>query len=306
MRGRVWAIAATAAALVCSAGCATTRPTSATARSGAVIEVGASISAWGSIVAQLGGAHVHETSIIANPDTDPHDYEPTPADARVIADSRLFVENGLGYDGWAARALAASPDSSRAVINVGDVVGLSAGANPHRWYSPTDVNAVALAITAALTRIDPRDAAYFAQQHRVFTTVGLAEYHRLIAAIKARYAGTPIGASESVVSPLAEALGLTVVTPARFLAAISEGADPSAADKTEIDRQINHHEIRVYVFNAQNSTPDVQAQVSAAHRRGIPVVAVTESLTPATVTFQQWQVTQLMALLTALEQGVTP
>src|SRR5215472_6150219 len=98
------------------AACSTS--SSAVNSDGKVIDVAASINAWGSILAQLGGSHVHETSIITNPDTDPHSYEPTPADARTIADARLFVENGIGYDSWAAQSLGASPDSARKVINV--------------------------------------------------------------------------------------------------------------------------------------------------------------------------------------------
>jgi zinc/manganese transport system substrate-binding protein len=282
------------------AGCAVAPPgTTGTGR----LEVAASINAWGSILAQLGGVRVHETSIISNPNTDPHDYEPTPADARVIAQSRVFTQNGIGYDAWAARALAASPDSSRQVVTVGAVTGVPAGGNPHRWYSPTDVERVADAMTAALTTVDPHDAGYFADRRRAFDTTDLARYHQLIADIRARYAGTPIGASESIVTPLADALGLHLVTPAGFLQAISEGSDPSAADKATIDRQIATHAIAVYVFNSQNGTPDVSAQVAAARAAGIPVVAVTETLIPATATFQDWQVTQLTALQAALQQA---
>ncbi|MDQ1746388.1 MAG: zinc/manganese transport system substrate-binding protein [Frankiaceae bacterium] len=268
-----------------------------------VVEVVASISAWGSILAQLGGVHVHETAIITNPNADPHDYEPTPADGRTIAAARLLVVNGIGYDGWASKAAAANPDSGRRVIDVGEVVHVPTGGNPHRWYSPADVTTVADAITAALQQVDPADAPYFAARRTAFETQTLAPYHRLIGAIKAAYGGTPIGASESIVAPLAAALGLDLLTPPSFLRAISEGAEPSAADKSVIDRQIATGRIKVYVVNVQNSTPDVTAQVRAARARGIPVVSVTETLTPSTATFQDWQVAQLSALQAALRQA---
>ncbi|HEY2167012.1 MAG TPA: zinc ABC transporter substrate-binding protein [Jatrophihabitantaceae bacterium] len=284
--------------------CQTTAPASSTAgAAGEPIPVAASINAWGSVLSQLGGDRVQQTSIITNPATDPHDYEPTPSDGRTIAISRLFVENGIGYDSWAAKSLAADPDPVRQVVNVGTVTGIAAGGNPHRWYSPADVEKVADAITAALTKLDPAHAAYFRQRRTDFDTVALAPYHQLIDTIRSRYAGTPIGASESIVSPLADALGLTMRTPASFLKAISDGTDPSAADKRLIDAQISRREIKVYVFNSQNSTPDVSAQVSAARRQGIPIVAVTETLSPAGATFQQWQVAQLHALQAALHQA---
>ena len=274
-----------------------------TASAGTVVQVAASINAWGSILSQLGGVHVRATSIITNPATDPHSYEPTPADGRVIARSKLFVRNGIGYDTWSAQALSASPDPSRLVITVGDLIGIPDGGNPHRWYSPSNVETVADTITADLKKLDPADSAYFDTQRRTFDTVALAKYHAVIADIKAKYAGTPVGASESIFAPLSDALGLNLLTPATFLKAISEGTDPSAADKATIDAQISGKKIKVYVFNSQNSTPDVSAQVAAAKAQGIPVTAVTETLSPATAAFQDWQTDQLLALEAALKQA---
>ncbi|MEY2524169.1 MAG: zinc/manganese transport system substrate-binding protein [Ilumatobacteraceae bacterium] len=268
-----------------------------------VLQAAASIDAWGSILSQLGGTHVKTTSIITNPDTDPHDYEPTPADGRVIAESRLFVENGIGYDAWAAKAIAANPSDERTVIDVGELVGVADGGNPHRWYSPADVESVADAITAALKKLDPADAAYFDGQRTAFENTGLVDYHRLINEIKTKYAGTPVGASESIFAPLSDALGLDLLTPASFLKAISEGTDPTAADKTLIDSQISGNQIKVYVFNSQNSTPDVSAQVDASKKAGIPVAAVTETLFPQGATFQDWQSAQLKTIEEALHQA---
>jgi len=268
-----------------------------------VLEVAASINAWGSILAQLGGTHVHETSIITNPATDPHSYEPTARDGRVIARSRLFVANGVGYDSWAAKALAASSDPSRDVITVGTLVHVSSGGNPHRWYSPADVETVSDTITADLKRLDPADAGYFDAQRAIFENTGLAQYHQLIDTIRTRYARTPVGASESIFAPLADALGLNLLTPPEFLKATSEGSDPSPRDKATSDAQISRRQIKVYVYNSQNATPDVTAQVNAARANGIPVTTITETLTPANVTFQQWQSAQLHELLQALTEA---
>ena len=290
------------------AGCATSSSPAPSGRSpasssGTVIPVAASINAWGSILSQLGGTHVQATSIISNPDTDPHDYEPTPADGRTIANSVVFVENGVGYDPWAAKALAASPNPQRIVLDVGQLVGVPEGGNPHRWYSPPDVEKVADAITVDLKKADPADGAYFDNQRQNFENTGLARYHQLINDIKAKYAGTPVGASESIFAPLADALGLNLITPPSFLKAISEGTDPSAADKATIDKQISGKQIKVYVFNSQNSTPDVARQVEEANKAGIPVSTVTETLSPAGASFQDWQSAQLQALQTALAQA---
>jgi zinc/manganese transport system substrate-binding protein len=174
------------------------------------------------------------------------------------------------------------------------------GGNPHRWYNPDDVRKVIDAITADLTKADPASAAFFGKQHDLVLNTNLRPYFDAIAQIKARYAGTPVGASESIFSMIAPATGLKLVTPEGFLTAITEGSDPSARDKATIDAQIKGRQIKVYVYNSQNATPDVQAQVAAAKANGIPVATITETLSPAGASFQDWQVAQLTALAQAL------
>ena len=207
---------------------------------GSGVQVVAAENFWGSIAAQLGGNRVHVTSVITSPATDPHDYEPTAADARTMAGAQLAIVNGIGYDPWADKLIAANPVSGRVVLTVGDLVGVKPGGNPHRWYSPGDVQKVIAQIVRDYTKLDPKGGAYYKQQTARFETRGLARYKRLIAMIKRKYHGVPVGASESIFALLAPALGLKLVTPARFLKAISEGTDPTAADKTTVDRQIAH------------------------------------------------------------------
>jgi zinc/manganese transport system substrate-binding protein len=266
----------------------------------AQIHVAAAENVWGSIAAQLGGNRVQVTSVISNPATDPHDYEPSALDARTFAGAQMVVVNGVGYDPWAPKLVAANPVPGRIVLTVGDLVGIKAGGNPHRWYSPANVEQVAAALAHDYATLDPKDAAYFRAQRIRFETKSLAEYKAQIATIRRRYHGVAVGASESIFAPLAQALGLQLATPPSFLKAISEGTEPTAADITTIDRQIARREIKVWLFNSQNSTPDVVRLTDAARKKHIPVVAITETLSPATATFQQWQVRQLETLAAAL------
>jgi zinc/manganese transport system substrate-binding protein len=269
----------------------------------AQIHVVAAENVWGSIAAQVGGDRVHVTSIIDNPATDPHDYEPSAVDARTMAGAQMAIVNGIGYDSWAAKLVAANPVKGRIVLTVGDLVGVKPGGNPHRWYSPTNVLKVTNAIVAGYTKLDPKDAAYFRAQEARFERKGLAEYERLIATIRRKYHGVAVGASESIFAALAPALGLRLITPYSFLKAISEGTEPTAADKTTIDHQIAKKEIKVWVVNSQNSTPDVARLTEAARRRHIPITTITETMTPASASFEQWQVRQLKALAAALAQA---
>jgi zinc/manganese transport system substrate-binding protein len=290
-------LAALAGAGVClsSVGAATT--------GGSSLQVVAAENFWGSIASQLGGDRVHVTSVITSPATDPHDYEPTAADARTLAGAKLVIVNGIGYDPWADKLIAANPVHGRIVLTVGDLVGIKPGGNPHRWYSPTDVQKVIDEVVRDYSRLDPKDAAFFRQQRARFEQSGLAQYKQLIATIRRKYRGVPVGASESIVTPLAQSLGLRLLTPASFLKAISEGTEPTAKDKTTVDRQIARKEIRVWVFNSQNSTPDVQRVTDAARKQGIAVTTVTETLTPASATFEAWQSRQLGALAAALARA---
>ncbi|TMD73356.1 MAG: ABC transporter substrate-binding protein [Chloroflexi bacterium] len=289
---------AVAAALLLSA-CGLSQSPTGNAESGKVRVVAAE-NFWGSITAQVGGSRVQVTSIIVNPDTDPHSYEATPGDARLIAQAQYVILNGAGYDAWAPKLIGANPVAGRTVLTVADLFGKKEGDNPHLWYSPAYVDQVIDRIASDLGKIDFANASVFTQQAAQYWTVGLKDYHDTIGAIRQKHAGTKVGATESIFSYLADGTGLDLVTPYSYLNAISEGTDPSAADKAEVESQIASRAIRVFLFNSQNSTPDIQGLVDKATSKRIPVVKMTETLTPAGATFQDWQTAQLKDLLQAL------
>ena len=287
--------------LLTLAACGTTFQTT-TASSGPV-QVVAAENFWGSIAAQVGGSHVHVTSIIVDPNADPHSYEPTAADGRTVADAQYVIINGAGYDPWADKLLQANPVSGRKELNVGDFNGKHEGDNPHMWYNPDYVTAVANKMRDDLKALDPTDAAAFDQSAQAFLTTGLAHYHDLIAAIKAKYSGVPVGATESIFSYLAPALGLNLVTPYSYLKAVSEGQDISAADQATVEQQINQKQIKVLIYNSQNTPNNIQALINRAMANHIPVATITETLTPATASFQDWQSAQLQGIQTALAKA---
>jgi zinc/manganese transport system substrate-binding protein len=267
---------------------------------GSKIEVVAAESFWGSIAGQIAGDRAHVTSIIVNPGSDPHDYEATPGDARTVARATYVIVNGAGYDPWVPKLLAANPVSGRTVLTISDLFGKKEGDNPHFWYSPGYVDQVVDRIASDLGKIEPADASYWRQQGVAYKSDGLRHYHDTIGEIGRKYGGTRVGASESIFSYLAGGLGLDLITPGGYLKAISDGTDPSPADKAEAENQVATGQVKVLVFNAQNSTPDVRALVDLARAKGIPVATMTETPTPATATFQDWQTAQLTNLLTAL------
>jgi zinc/manganese transport system substrate-binding protein len=270
---------------------------------GGSFEVLAAENVWGSIAQQLAGDAARVGSIIVSPEADPHSYQPSAADARAVARASMLIVNGLGYDEWATQLARASPAGGRVLLDVGKTLRLATGANPHRWYYPADVRAVADAITAAYRRLDPARAVYFGERRRLFEERSLAVYDRLRAQIRARYAGVPVGYSESIFEGLGEDLHLRLLTPYAFAKSVSEGSEVSAADKRTVDAQASERRIAVWVVNSQNVTPQVQRVSEVARARHIPIATITETLAPASDSFEQWQVSELERLERALHEA---
>jgi zinc/manganese transport system substrate-binding protein len=256
---------------------------------------------WGSIAAQLGGSHVTVTSIVTNPNTDPHEYESSATDARAFATADYVILNGAGYDDWGLKLLSANPSSSRKVFTVADLLNKKAGDNPHFWYNPAWVDKVADRITADYQALDAADSAYFSQQREAFRNA-LQPYHDAIAHIRSSFSGVAVGSTESIFVYMAQALGLNLISPPEFMQAISEGTDPPAQTVAEFQNQVSNHLIKVLIYNTQTSTPITENLKQLAATNGIPVVGISETVEPANASFQDWQTKQLNALQAALSR----
>jgi zinc/manganese transport system substrate-binding protein len=218
-----------------TAGSAASAP--ASGGSSKVLQVVAGENFWGSIATQLGGTHANVTSIVTDPNADPHEYESNTADARLFAQANYVILNGVGYDTWAQKLLDANPVSGRKVFTAGELVGKKEGDNPHLWYNPTYVEQVADQITKDYQTLDSADAAYFTQQRSAFEKA-LSEYHQRINEIKTKFAGQKIGATESIFVYLANALGLDLISPPAFMVAVAEGNDPPASSVAAFGQQV--------------------------------------------------------------------
>lgn len=284
-------------------GCGLSSQPSGGSSSGGPIAVVAAENFWGSIAAQVGGNQVKVTSLINDPNADPHDYEPTQADARTVADAKYVIVNGAGYDPWADKLLKANPVAGRKTLNLGDLTGTHVGDNPHLWYNPDYVTQVAHRIRDDLKALDAANTAAIDASAQTFLASGLKEYSGLIVGIKAKYAGTPVGATESIFSYMAPALGLDLITPPSYLNAVSEGQEISASDEATVEQQVAQKQIKLLVYNSQNTPNNIQAIINKAKASGIPVATITETLVPANASFQDWQVNQLRGIEAALAQA---
>jgi len=285
-------------ALLCVAGLLSACSSSPTADRGS----GAKVSAVGieneyaNVISQIGGRYVQVTAIMSNPNTDPHTFEASASVAREIAAAILVVRNGIGYDTWAAKIEAASPDPARKEIDVQSLLRLPNDTpNPHLWYKPTTMPAVAKAITADLSALEPAHAGFFGKRLKAFDS-SLAPWLHAIAAFKAAHGGTPVAVTEPVGDYMLEAAGCDIRTPFPLQAAIMNGTDPSPQDVTIEDDLLRRHEVKVFVYNEQVTNSLTASFLALAHQAGIPVVGVYETMPTPGYHYQSWMLAEVEAL----------
>ena len=278
--------------LFCSlAACTTANPNSSASTGIAVV---ATENFYGDIFKQLGGTHISVTSILSDPNADPHEYESNVQDALAINKASIVMENGAGYDSWMDKLLSASPNNNRVVLNASDIADHKLTDNPHVWYGIDNISTIAKAMTAALKKQDSADAAAFDNNLQTFLQ-SLVPIQQKMSEIKARYTGTPVGLTEDIYLYQAIPLGLNVLTPFEFQKAIAEGNDPPADTVVTTNSQINQHQIKILIYNEQTVTPITTNLQNAAKQQHIPIVPVTETM-PQGKTYQQWMLDQLNVL----------
>jgi zinc/manganese transport system substrate-binding protein len=256
---------------------------------------------YASLVQQLGGQCVSVTTILSDPDADPHEFEPTADDVRAFQGAQLVIENGLGYDDFADKIIATQSQKPQ-IVRAGDVLGLELGANPHVWYSAGYVDQIRGAMLNKLKQLRPDASGYFDAQNASLDQA-FSTYHQLISQIAGQFGNTPVGATESIFIDMSYTTGLRLISPPEFMNALSEGADPPAQDIAAFQDQLKNKQIKVLVYNVQTVTPITQQLKDLAVQNDIPIVGVSETLPLGSQTFQGWQAGQLQLLLNALQKS---
>ena len=252
---------------------------------------------YGDIARQVGGDRVAVVSIMSNPAQDPHLFETTPATVRHIVKAQIVIINGANYDPWIEKLLSATPRAGRVVIAAAALTGRKAGDNPHLWYDPRTMPAVATAIADALTKADAAHASDYAARLKT-TLAGLERVTARVAQLKAKHAGTAVTATEPVFGPMADALGLTMRNQ-RFQLAMMNDTEPSARDLAAFERDLRDRAVKVLIYNSQVSEKLTERLRDIAIKSKVPVVGVTETM-PANTSFQDWVLGELDAIDKAL------
>jgi zinc/manganese transport system substrate-binding protein len=245
---------------------------------------------YGDIAQQIGGLQIEVVSVMSNPDQDPHLFEASPAVLRQLAAARIVIYNGADYDPWMPKLLKATPKSGRTVIVAADLVHKRTGDNPHLCYDPSTMPAVARALAAALAKADPDHAADYQARLKTFLA-SLKPLKDKIAAVRKKYGGAPVTASEPVFGYLAAALGLKMRNE-KFQLSIMNNTEPSARDVAAFERDLKQHKVRVLFYNQQASDKIVLHLVEIARAAKVPVVGVIE-LVPPGMNFQDWMLRKI-------------
>ncbi|WP_210246339.1 MULTISPECIES: zinc ABC transporter substrate-binding protein [unclassified Mesorhizobium] len=252
---------------------------------------------YGDLARQIGGSNVTVTSILANPDDDPHLFETSPSTARTIADAKIIIYNGADYDPWMDKLLSASTTKDRTTIVAADLIGKKSGDNPHLWYDPATLPAIAKALSADLAKRDPANAVHYEANLKAFQT-SLQAIDKEIADVKKTYAGTEVTATEPVFGYMAEALGLKMLNY-DFQVALMNDAEPSATQVAAFENSLKDGSAKILFYNSQVTDEATTRLLDIAKQNKVTVIGVTET-EPAGQTIQAWFGGQIDAVQKAL------
>jgi zinc/manganese transport system substrate-binding protein len=297
------AAAAILALAALATGCSATGASIGASSGGKIVAVGAE-NQYASVISSVGGKYVQVSAIESNPNTDPHTFEASASVAQTVSQAKLIVQNGLGYDSYMDKIESAAPSAGRKVIVAAQLLGLpDSTPNPHLWYRPSTMPAVARAVAAGLAAIQPAHAAYFRANAAAFDR-SLRPWHQALAKFKAAYPNTPVATTEPVGDYMLQAAGTRNLTPFAFQADIMNGVDPAPQYVSLQTSLFNQRKVKVFLYNQQVTSSLTATFLSAAHRNGIPVVGVYETM-PTGYTYQSWMLAEVQALQKAVASKVS-
>jgi zinc/manganese transport system substrate-binding protein len=293
------------AAAILSAGCSSSSVPASTADSTATIVAVGAENEYANVLGQIGGKYVHVSAIESNPNTDPHTFEASASVAQLVSSAELVVQNGVGYDTYMNKIEAAAPNAKRKVIDVQNLLGLpDSTPNPHLWYKPATMPVVAKEIARDLAALQPSHAAYFTANAASFDR-SLQPWYQALARFKAAYPGTPVASTEPVGDYMLQAAGTDNLTPFTFQADVMNGVDPPPQYVSLENNLFAGHKVKVFLYNQQVTDSLTASFLTTAHRYGIPVVGVYETMPTPGYDYQSWMLAEVNALQRAVAGKVS-
>jgi len=254
---------------------------------------------YGDVAKQVGGPDVTVDSILNNPDQDPHLFEVSPSVGRNVSTARIVIYSGIDYDPWMQKLLQAARSANRQTIVVADLIGKKTGDNPHIWYNPATMLALAKTLAADLIADDPANQPGYEQRLARFEA-SMQPIEAKIAELRQRLAGTPVTATEPVFGYIFDALGMSV-RGMRFQMAVMNSTEPGASDVAAFENDLKTHQVKLLVYNSQAADPIAARMQKLAEASHIPVVGATETEPPGK-NYQAWMLNELDAVDRALPE----
>jgi len=253
---------------------------------------------YGGVAQQIAGSGATVKSILTNPNQDPHEFTTNASTAKEVADADIVIYNGIGYDTWMDKLLATKGKPGRAVIKVADLIGAKEGDNPHIWYDPKTMPALADRLASELaTRISQRRAV-FQMMATNFKNSMQPELDK-IAAIKAASSGLEVTATEPVFGYMADTLGFKMLNY-DFQIKVMNDAEPTADQTAAFEKSLTFKQAKILFYNSQVSDPTTDRLQKIAKASGIPVVGVTETQPSDQKNYVDWMMHELDGVQAAL------
>ncbi|HJZ35723.1 MAG TPA: zinc ABC transporter substrate-binding protein [Solirubrobacterales bacterium] len=283
------------------AGCGGGSSTASASSEGKISAVGAE-NEYANVIEQIGGKYVDVSAVESDPNTDPHTFEASASVAQEVSGADVLVENGVGYDSYMEKIASASSSSSRKVINVQELLGLpDSTPNPHLWYKPETMPAVAKQLVTDFSELQPAHKAYFEANLKKFEA-SLKPWLKSLEDFTTKFPGAAVATTEPVADYMLEAAGIENLTPFTMQADIMNDADPAPQAIAEQESFFSEKKADAFVYNQQVTDSITEKFLESAADNGVPVVGVYETM-PTGYTYQRWMEAELKALEEAVGNG---
>jgi zinc/manganese transport system substrate-binding protein len=266
--------------------------------SAASLKIVAAENFYGGVAQQIAGDDAQVTSILSNPNQDPHEFTTSAATAKAVADADIVIYSGISYDPWMDKLLGTKATHARAVIVVADLIGAKDGENPHIWYDPKTMPALGAKLVAVLSKLNAAQAATY-QKHLDDFNAAMNPVVERIAAMKAASGGLTVTATEPVFGYMTNALGMKMLNY-DFQIKIMNDADPTASETAAFEKSLTTKTAKILFYNSQVTDPTTERIRKIAEDAGIPIVGVTETQPPGEKSYVGWIQHELDSVQAAL------
>ncbi len=231
------------------------------------------------LVRNVGGERVGVEQIL-RPNSDPHEYEPRPSDAKAVADAALMVRSGGEVDEWLDGVIDSAGGDAPALTLI-DHVRTRGGdeVDPHWWQDPRNAERAVRAIRDALVEVDPAGAGgYRRDASRYLTRLRRLDRQTAGCIDRIPIAQRTLVTTHDALGYYADRYGLEVI--GAVIPSLSTQAQPSARDVQELVEQIERTRVKA-IYPESSVNPELERAVARESGASIGAPLWADTLGPA-------------------------